>query len=62
MDWDEDAPKKQTTLSLGEDLSTLSVDELRQRIEALREEISRVEQEIKAKEAHGAAANAIFKS
>ncbi len=62
MDWDEEKPVGPPKVSLGDDLSTLSVEELRARIVALREEIARVEQEIKSKEAHTAAADAVFKN
>lgn len=61
MDWDDLAPKPKKAVTLGEDLRTLSVAELTERIAALREEIARVEGELGAKKAHEAAAAAIFK-
>ena len=61
MDWDDLAPKPKRSVTLGEDLRTLSVAELVERIAALREEIERVEGEVAAKKAHEAAAAAVFK-
>ena len=50
MDWDEPT-KKPTTVTVGEDLSTMGVAELSERIEALNGEIERVESEIAKKKA-----------
>ena len=61
MDWDELKPKPAKGITLGEDLTSLSVAELQARIAALREEIARVEAELAAKKAHEAAAASIFK-
>lgn len=64
MDLD-DLPRKKTgpltDLEL-EDLSTISVDELDERVERLTAEIERTKQEIKNKQASRAAADAFFKS
>lgn len=64
MDFD-DAPLKKTgplaDLEL-EDLSTIGVEELDERIERLHAEISRAQSEIKAKQSSRAAADAFFKS
>jgi len=61
----DDAPLKKTgpltDLEL-EDLSTISVDELQERIERLQAEISRTQSEVKAKQSSRAAADAFFKS
>ena len=61
MDWDDLKPKPAKGISVGEDLSTLSVAELEARIAALSGEIERVQREIDAKRAHEAAADSIFK-
>jgi uncharacterized small protein (DUF1192 family) len=60
MDWDE--PKAPRTVTIGEDLSTLSVGELEARISALEAEVDRVRAEIKTKKARAAAADRLFKS
>jgi len=59
MDWDEPKPKR--TISVGEDLSMLSVGELEARIAALEAEIERVRGEIETKKARAAAADQLFK-
>jgi uncharacterized small protein (DUF1192 family) len=61
MDWDDLKPKKAPAIAVGEDLRTLSVGELEQRIAALSSEIERVRQELQTKKAHEAAAAAVFK-
>lgn len=62
MDWDDVLkPKVVKTVTVGEDLTTLSVGELEARIATLKEEILRVEAEIAAKKKHEAAAAALFK-
>ncbi len=61
MDWDDLKPKPVKAITLGEDLKSLSVAELDQRIVALTQEIERVRQELQAKKAHEAAAAAVFK-
>jgi uncharacterized small protein (DUF1192 family) len=59
---DEEAlrPKKKAH-ELGEDLSLLSVGELRERVEALQAEIVRLETAIRSKEASKSAADTFFK-
>lgn len=59
---DEEAlrPKKKAH-ELGEDLSLLSVGELRERVEALTAEIARLEAAIRSKEASKSAADTFFK-
>jgi len=59
--YDEEAPKKPAAWAVGEDLSTLSIDELVERVEALTAEIERVEQAIVAKRASMGAADSFFK-
>lgn len=59
---DDDGPlKKPATHVLGEGLDTLSVEELRERIALLRQEIVRLDAAILAKEASRGAADAVFK-
>jgi uncharacterized small protein (DUF1192 family) len=58
---DEELPKRKRTHDIGEDLSTLSLDELAIRIEMLRAEIRRIEEAIGSKQASAAAADAFFK-
>jgi uncharacterized small protein (DUF1192 family) len=53
-------PKKKAH-ELGEDLTLLSVSELRERIEVLKAEIARLEASIQAKEATRSAADSVFK-
>lgn len=53
-------PKPNPKITVGEDLSDASVGELAERIEALRGEISRCEQAMKAKDAARLAADAVF--
>lgn len=64
MDLD-DLPRKQSGPLKDlerEDLSTISVEELEERVERLQEEIGRTQQEIQSKQASRAAADAFFKS
>ncbi len=61
MDWD-DVKAPAPVVTIGEDLSTLSVDELEQRIKELRAEIERVTAEMDTKRKHEAAAAAVFKT
>lgn len=61
MDWDEVRPHPAKAVTLGEDLSNLSVAELESRIAALEAEIVRVKAELSSKRAHEAAAEALFK-
>lgn len=59
---EDDRPKKKISHELGQDLTLLSVAELRERIELLRGEIARIEADIKGKQASRSAAENIFKS
>ena len=61
MDWDDLEPKPKKGVTLGEDLTTLSVAELEARIGDLQQEIERVRGELGGKKAHEAAAAQIFK-
>lgn len=62
MDWDESRPATQTGGSVGDNLETLSVAELEERIAAFSQEIERVKAELERKRAHESAAAALFKS
>ncbi len=53
-------PKRPVTHEVGCDLSTLSIDELRERIELLKAEIARIEVEISAKDSTRSAAESLF--
>jgi uncharacterized small protein (DUF1192 family) len=60
MDWDEAAkPKRQAVV--GEDLSRLSVDDMKARIGDFRNEIARLEAEIGKRHKQASAADALFK-
>jgi len=62
MSWDDDRPAPvKTTITVGEPLGTLSIAELEARIAALTQEIERVRTEMRAKQAHEAAAAELFK-
>ena len=62
MDADElFTPKKAKAVTLGEDLSRLSVEQLEERLQLIAEERARVEAEIAAKQSARAAADAVFK-
>jgi uncharacterized small protein (DUF1192 family) len=57
----DDLPKKKITHEMGQDLSSLSVGELGERIALLSEEITRLEAEMARKRASQNAASAFFK-
>jgi len=58
---EDDRPKKKISHELGQDLTLLSVQELRDRIELLQAEIARLEADIKGKQASRSAAEGFFK-
>jgi uncharacterized small protein (DUF1192 family) len=58
---DEDRPKKKLAHEIGQDLALLSVEELRERIGLLRDEIARLETAMAAKQAQRSAADQFFK-
>lgn len=60
--FDDDRPQKPLAHEIGSDLSLLSVDELRNRIELLQAEISRLEEDKKRKSAGRLAAENLFRS
>lgn len=59
--FNDDEPTKIPVHEIGSDLSMLSVDELRDRIDVLNGEISRIETEIGAKTSSRGAAESFFK-
>ncbi len=62
MDWDEPRLAAAKAITVGESLQTLSIAELEARVVALQREIERVQEEVRVKKAHEAAAAAVFKS
>lgn len=58
--FDDEPKKKARSHEIGQDLSALSVDELGDRIAVLKEEIARLEGEMKTKGAVKSAADALF--
>jgi uncharacterized small protein (DUF1192 family) len=58
---DDDRPKKKIAHEIGQDLSLLSVDELKVRIVLMQDEIKRLEADIAQKNAKRAAADQFFK-
>ena len=63
MDTDDLAPppKKAKSYELGQDLSKHSVGDLQALIEALKQEVARVEQTLHAKQSSKSAAESVFK-
>jgi uncharacterized small protein (DUF1192 family) len=57
----DDLPKKKITHEMGQDLTLLSEGELAERVNHLRNEISRLEAEIARKRASKSAADTFFK-
>jgi len=58
---DDDRPKRLPVHQLGQELGTLSLDELSERIASLKDEIARIEAAIRMKRDSAAAADAFFK-
>lgn len=61
MDWDDLKPKPKVSIVIGEELRTLSIADLKERIAACEGEIARLGREIAARETHEAAAARLFK-
>lgn len=61
MDWDDTRPAAPKHGAIGDNLETLSVAELEQRMAAFAAEIERVKAELARKRAHETAAAALFK-
>ena len=59
---DDDRPQKKTAHEIGSDLSMLSVDELKARVELLKAEIARLEAEATKKASGRIAAESLFLS
>ena len=57
---DDDAPRPQRAVTVGEDLSLWSITDLQERVQTLNEEIARTERELSSKRAGRAAADAVF--
>jgi uncharacterized small protein (DUF1192 family) len=57
----DDLPKKKITHEMGQELTLLSVAELTDRITLLKDEIARLEAEMKRKQASKSAADMVFK-
>ncbi len=62
MDWDDVRPKPESRITLGDNLTALSIADLKHRICACETEIDRLRAEIAKREAHEQAASQIFKS
>ena len=58
---EDDRPKKKIAHEIGQDLTLLSVAEVNGRIALMREEIARLEADIKNKQASRSAADQFFK-
>jgi uncharacterized small protein (DUF1192 family) len=58
---DDNAPRSMRVHEIGQDLSLLSVDELKERINQLKNEIARLEAELAAKGSTRNAAEALFR-
>jgi len=58
---DDDRPKKKIAHEVGQDLSLLSVEELGERVQLLRDEIARLEADMAQKRAKRSAADQFFK-
>jgi uncharacterized small protein (DUF1192 family) len=59
--FDDEPIKRARAHEIGQDLSLLSVEELKDRIAVLQEEIARLEAELASKDATKSAAEALFK-
>ena len=60
-DDEEDRPKKKIAHEIGQELTLLSVAELDQRVQLLKDEIARLEADKKNKQASRSAADTFFK-
>jgi uncharacterized small protein (DUF1192 family) len=60
-DDDDDRPKKKIVHEIGQDLALLSVNELRERIALMKDEIARLEASIASKQASRSVADTFFK-
>jgi uncharacterized small protein (DUF1192 family) len=60
-DDEEDRPKRKIAHDISQDLTLLSVEELDQRVQLLKDEIARIEADRKNKQASRSAADTFFK-
>jgi uncharacterized small protein (DUF1192 family) len=58
---EDDQPKKKRTHEIGQDLVLLSVEELTERIGLLQQEIARLDEAMRSKQASRSAADQFFK-
>jgi uncharacterized small protein (DUF1192 family) len=58
---EDDKPKKKVVHDIGQDLTLLSVEELRLRVQLLHDEINRLEADMAGKRASRSAADQFFK-
>ena len=58
---DDDRPKRKIAHEIGQELALLSVEELRERIALLKDEIVRLEAAVSSKQASRASADTFFK-
>jgi len=58
---EDDRPKKKIAHEIGQDLALLSVEELAERIQLLKDEIARLEANMASKRASRSAADSFFK-
>jgi uncharacterized small protein (DUF1192 family) len=58
---EEDRPKRKLAHEIGQDLALLSVEELRERISLLKDEIARLESAMASKQASRTSADQFFK-
>jgi len=58
---EDNSPRKKITHDIGQDLSLLSIGELRERMTLLREEILRLEAAVTAKQISQSVAEGVFK-
>ena len=59
---DDDKPKKKIAHEIGQDLSLLSVEELAERVQLLRDEIARLEADMSAKARHALGRRSVFQA
>ncbi|MPZ58148.1 MAG: DUF1192 family protein [Rhizobiales bacterium] len=59
---DDDRPKRKVAHEIGQDLTLLAVEELRERVGLLQDEIARLEADIARKQATRSAADQFFKT
>jgi len=58
---DDDRPKRKIAHEIGQDLRLLSVEELTERVQLMKDEIRRLEADMERKRASRSAADSVFK-